>query len=152
MDRRLAAVAQPFLMEGRVEIGAAIADWATVATTTLSSTAYGKLLSYGVTVRDPAYEYTGTLAFRLMLNGAPFITNTNGTVTAGQDGSWTLERGSVVNQLPTLIHLSDGSTIVFQARRVSVAALAQTVDFSACGWTAPRNCAPCNDDDGKYRV
>ncbi len=126
------ATVRPFLLEGRAQVlGPASPTPVVVAQTKITPNFNAYILSYGVTVRDATeYQYTGTLEFALQVNNAPFLDN-NG------NGSWTLQRGSVLNPIPTLIQLTSGGNLTFTARRAIVNGGPQFVDFIAIGFMIP---------------
>lgn len=136
--------AMPIQWEGRGEVPILVGAAIVIAQTKLPQTYDGVILSYGVTVRDPTYEYTGTLSFQILINGNPMLDN--GT------GPWTLQRGSVTAPIPTLIKVPMNAQLTFVATRLLVSALPQTVDFSAQGWMKPRDMKKQNISADKFRV
>ena len=124
----------------------ATASGVTVATSGLLSSYVGVILALGVTVRGtPDYEYTGNITFALNINQSPFVSN-------GQ-GSWTTQRGSVENPMPTFIRLPLGAqNISFTATRGSVAAAQpQYAAFLAAGAMLP-DTKPIPTDAARFRV
>lgn len=120
----------PFVLEGRGEVAAAVGSSTVVASTTVPGGYVAYLLAYGVTVRDPTYDYSGSLSFQL----SPMIDNTSGI--------WTLQRGSVAAPIPTLIQFLPNAQVQFSARRSVASALAQTVDFLGVGFMRPALAEP----------
>lgn len=120
----------PFVLEGRGEVGAALGSRSNVASTQVPLGYVAYLLAYGVTVRDPTYDYSGSLQFAL----SPLMDNTN--------GNWTLQRGSVASPIPTVIQFLPGNTVLFTATRVVASAIAQTVDFLGIGFMRPADSEP----------
>lgn len=128
---------RPFLMEGRAVVPAAASSTQVEVVSTRVLTNYNAyILSYGVTVRGaPAYDFTGSLEFALYVNGGPYLDNNN-------NSSWTLERGSVAQPIPTLIQTQSGGLVQFLVRRAVAAAQPSTVDFVAFGWQVPSQAEP----------
>ena len=120
----------PFVLEGRAEVGTALGSKVNVASTVVPLGYVAYLLAYGVTVRDPTYDYSGSLQFAL----TPMMDNTN--------GNWTLQRGSVAAPIPTLIQFLPGNTVLFTATRLVASAIAQTVDFFGTGFMRPADSEP----------
>lgn len=136
----------PFILDGQGTLAAAAGSAVTVATTKLLSSYVGVILALGVTVRGtPEYEYTGNITFALNINQAPFVSNAQ--------GSWTTQRGSVANPMPTFIRLPLGtSNISFTATRGSVAAaVPQYVAFLATGVMWP-DAKTVPTDAARFRV
>jgi len=133
---------RPFLLEGRATIAAARLPTATIVTSTQVLPNYNcYILAYGVSVRDtPEYQFTGSLEFALYVNGGPYVDNNT-------TGTWTLQRGSVEQPIPTLIQTQSGGLIEFRCRRAVAAAQSSIVDFIALGWQIPADVEPsknCN--------
>lgn len=127
---------RPFLLEGRANIPALASTTPILVAETKVLPNYNcYILAYGVTVRDPNYDYTGTLEFSLYINGAAYLDNNS-------KATWTLQRGSVVDPIPTLIQTQSGGLIQFFCRRAINAAQAQPVDFIAHGWQIPSQTEP----------
>lgn len=136
----------PFILDGQGTLAAAAGSAVTVATSGLLSSYVGVILAMGVTVRGtPEYEYNGNITFALNINQSPFVSN-------GQ-GSWTTQRGSVVNPMPTLIRLQLGSAnISFTATRgATPGALPQYIAFLATGVMWP-DTKPLPTDAARFRV
>ncbi|MGK2950789.1 MAG: hypothetical protein ACSLEZ_00200 [Thiobacillus sp.] len=136
----------PFILDGQGTLAAAAQSAVTVASSSLLSSYVGMILAMGVTVRGtPDYEYTGNITFALNINQGPFVSN-------GQ-GSWTTQRGSVQNLMPTFIRLPLGaSKVTFTATRGSTAgALAQSIAFLATGIMWP-DTKPIPTDAARFRV
>jgi len=132
---------RPFLLEGRGSIPAATGAAVIVCSTQVLPNYNAYILAYGVSVRDtPEYQYTGSLAFSLYVNGGPYLDNNS-------NASWTLQRGTVDHPIPTLIQTQSGGIIQFLCQRVVATAQASTVDFIALGWQIPADVEPtknCN--------
>lgn len=136
----------PFILDGQGTLDAAAGSGVTVATSSLLSSYVGVILALGVTVRGtPEYEYTGNITFALNINQGPFVSN-------GQ-GSWTTQRGSVANPMPTFIRLPLGAqNISFTATRGADAApVPQYVAFLATGVMWP-DTKPIPTDAARFRV
>lgn len=135
----------PFILDGQGTLAAAVNSQLTVASSSLLSSYIGVILAIGVTVRGvPAYEYTGDITFAINFNQAPFVSN-------GQ-GSWTTERGSVANPMPTFIRMPLGTQkVTFTATRGVVAPLAQTIAVLATGVMWP-DTRPKPTDAAKFRI
>jgi hypothetical protein len=119
----------PFVMEGRGEVPAAVGPSVTIASAVTPSNYITYILAYGVTVRDPVYDYSGSLSFSLQIGGGNVLSNTT--------GPWTAQRGSVASPIPTMMSFLGGAPLAFISSRVIASALAQTVDFFATGWSIP---------------
>ncbi len=129
--------AQPFQMEGRGLVPAlsgVLGSRVVVASTEVVGNYRGYLLSYGVTVRDPAYDYSGAIAFSLLVGDTPYFSN--------QTGQWTLERGSVANQTPIFIQFDGPKKVTFIATRLIDSPQPTYVDFSASGLFIPLSQEP----------
>jgi hypothetical protein len=87
----------------------------------------------------------GNITFALNINQSPFVSN-------GQ-GSWTTQRGSILNPLPVFIRLPLGAqNISFTATRGATAgALPQTIAFLATGVMWP-DTKPIPTDAARFRV
>lgn len=134
----------PFIADGQASLAAALGSTATLVDTKLQSSWIGAILGIGTTVRqDPEYQYTGGILFRLLIDGSPFLDNNAGT--------WTTQRGSILNLMPTLIHLPLAARVTVTATRAIVAAQAQTIAFLATGIMWPFG-ASGPYDHAKYRV
>lgn len=135
----------PFILDGQGTLAAPAGSGVTVASSGLLSSYVGVILAMGVTVRGvPEYEYTGNITFALNINQGPFVSN-------GQ-GSWTTQRGSVQNPMPTFIRLPLGSQkVTFTATRGDAAPLAQTIAFLATGVMWP-DTKPIPTDAARFRV
>ena len=136
----------PFILDGQGTLAAAAGSGVTVATSGLLSSYVGVILALGVTVRGtPDYEYTGNITFALNINQSPFVSN-------GQ-GSWTTQRGSVTNPMPTFIRLPLGAqNISFTATRgANAAPTPQYVAFLATGVMWP-DTKPIPTDAARFRV
>jgi hypothetical protein len=124
--------AQPLQMEGRGEVPAlanVAASRVVVARTKIPANYRGYLLSYGVTVRSPNFDYSGNIGFSLLIGDTPYFSN--------ETGQWTLERGSVASPLPIFIQFDGPKFITFIATRLIDSAQPDTVDFSATGLFIP---------------
>ncbi len=124
--------ALPFQMEGRGEVAAAVGvagSTMVIAETTVPGTYRAYILGYGVTVRDPTYDYSGSLGFSLLIGQTPYFAN-----NAGQ---WTGQRGSVENLIPVFIQTDGEKLMRFQARRLVASAQATVVDFLLVGLMIP---------------
>lgn len=135
----------PLFADGQGSVAAAASSSTTIVSTNLQSSYVGVILAFGVTVRSvPEYEYTGNLIFRLLVDDGPFLDNNRGT--------WTTQRGSVLQPIPTLIRVPLGGRISFVvSRSTTAAAQAQTVAFIATGVMWP-DTHPLPYDGGRYRV
>lgn len=135
----------PFIGDGQGTLAAAANSSVTLVDTLLQSSYVGAILGLGVTVRAvPEYEYTGNIIFRLLVNGMPFLDNNQGT--------WTTQRGSVTQLMPTFIQLPLGARVTFVATRSTVAAaVAQTIAFCSTGIQWP-NTNPLPTDAARFRV
>ncbi len=134
----------PILWDGRAELAATLNATVTVATLQLQTTYIGLIFAFGITVRDPTYDYSGSIQFNLIVNNAPFM--------GSPIGPWTLQRGSVSSLIPTLIKLPMAALVSLTATRIVASALAQTIDFMATGLTLPRDSSKQKCDDATYRV
>lgn len=124
--------AQPLQMEGRGEVPALsglVSSRVIIARTTLPPNYRGYLLSYGVTVRSPSFDYSGNIAFSLLIGDTPYFSN--------ETGQWTGERGSVASPLPIFLQFDGPKTLTFIATRLIDSAQADTVDFIATGLFIP---------------
>lgn len=134
----------PLIADGQLSLAAAQGSTAKIVDTTLQSSYLGVILGIGTTVRSqPEYDYTGSIVFQLLINGSPFLDNNQGT--------WTTQRGSILNLMPTLIHLPLSARITFIATRAVAAVQAQTIAFCATGIMYPRGSAK-PQDHAKYRI
>lgn len=136
----------PFILDGQGTLAAAAGSSVTVATSGLLSSYVGMILAFGITVRGtPEYEYTGNITFALNINNGPFVSN-------GQ-GSWTTQRGSVLQPMPTLIRLPLGSQKVTltATRGTTAAAQPQYIAFLATGVMWP-DTKPIPTDAARFRV
>lgn len=136
----------PFILDGQATLPAPAGSSVVVASSSLLSSYVGMILGMGLTVRDPTpYEYTGDITFSLSINQSPFISN-------GQ-GSWTTERGSIANLMPTLISLPLGTQkVALTATRGAVAGSgAQVIAFLATGVMWP-DTQPIQTDAARFRV
>jgi hypothetical protein len=132
---------RPLVVEGRGEVNALAKNQpngVVVAKTNVLATYVGYILCYGVTVRtqpgQPEYDWSGSIGFNLAVAQGPVIDNIS---AAGGNGFWTLQRGSVLQPIPTLIRVDGNQGIQFIAKRLVDAAQAQTVDFFASGIQIP---------------
>lgn len=132
---------RPLVVEGRGEVLATVKAQPTpvvVASTKVLATYVGYILCYGVTVRtspgQPEYDWSGALGFNLAVAQGPVVDNIS---AAGGTGFWTLQRGSVLHPIPTLIRVDGNQGIQFLCKRMVDAAQAQTVDFFASGIQIP---------------
>ncbi len=124
--------AMPFQMEGRGEVAAAIGlttSTIVIARAEVPGTYRAYILGYGVTVRDPTYDYSGSLGFSLLIGQTPYFAN--------DAGQWTGQRGSVENLIPVFIQTDGEKQIKFQARRLVASAQATVVDFLLVGLMIP---------------
>jgi len=124
------ANALPWTLDGQASIPAAQSnDWTTLATVTLSGYR-GYLTAYGVTVRDAAYDFSGSLLFRIIANGAPMLD------LSGQ-GYWSTQRGSVATPIPALIPIYANQLVSLECRRAVASAGATLVAMLATGIRYP---------------
>lgn len=123
--------ALPLTVSGQVLLPLAMSNgWVTVAQ--YDSLAYNSYIAaYGITVRDAAYLYTGSIQFRITIDEAPIQ---DGTAL----GFWTNERGSVATPIPSLIFVSASRTLRLQCRRAVIAGAAQEVAMLATGLRFPQ--------------
>lgn len=124
--------ANPFIMEGRGVVPAVAGPSTStviIAEASLQGNYRGVITNYGVTVRDPAFDYSGNIGFSLLLGETPFYTN--------QSGQWTNERGSVANPWETMISFDGPKNLRFIATRLITSPLPTTVDFCAFGLWFP---------------
>ena len=135
----------PFLLEGRLTVPATVGTFVNVVTNTLPAAYRAVIVGYGVSVRDPSYDWSGAISFRLLTNASPFGDNNT--------GSWTTQRGSVENLMPCYIETSIGAVVSFQAKRAiaSASPVPYVVDFLATGIMIPVGAEPMRDA-GRYRV
>lgn len=115
---------QPIDLSARVNVAAAVGAYATAITYTVPEGYGGRIDGYGVTVQDAAYNYNGSLLWRLQINGRDIENLTD----------WGEQRGSVVIPRETVIILQEQDTIRLQVRRAVGAAGAQDVDHALKGW------------------
>jgi len=139
----------PIVIEGSVDIPAALGVTSRnvlVASANIPQNYRAYILSYGVTVRQvPAYDFSGSLGFNLLVGDAPYLSN-----AAGQ---WSGERGSIAHPTPTLIQLDGEKRVRFLSTRLVASAQASTVSFFATGFMIPivadNLCAPSLPHKGK---
>lgn len=137
----------PLTLDGRAELAAAVTGQpVTLSTVTLQPGWVGVLTGIAVQVMDPVYDYNGSIAFALTVNGSPYL-------DAGTSGYWTGQRGSISSGsvLPTFIQAPEGAMLTFTAIRKIAAAQAHTIACLAVGWSVPRETTK-TEDAAKYRV
>ncbi len=121
----------PFIGSGQGTLDAAEGSQVTLLDTRLQSSYVGLLLGMGTTFRsDPEYQYTGSVVFRLLLDAGPFLDN--------NAGSWTSQRGSILDLMPVYINLPQSCRVTFTATRAIAAAQAQVIAFNSTGIMWPQ--------------
>jgi len=106
---------------------------------------FAVILGYGVTVRDqaPAYDWGGSLKFQLLINSSPYLDNNSGT--------WTGQRGSCDNPMPTFIQVPSGGIIAFNVFRDVAYATTSVVDFVAYGYMVAKD-QVTDIDAARFRI